>query len=322
MNRERCVLGKKIKVGAAMGVVFAIVVSVQGAGTLTPSGSPDQPIQIRNHHVNVVNNNAQCMLANGNFSKSKPVKFKSVFLKKVFGLTNYNMLDLDIVSVLSDTATVTNAPLECSAVVYKLYATASQNSDRIISNLFDFNEPLPSRKILMGSKEYLQMAGMNHTNEAVRSYAFITLGTAFPGDEKLGAWIGEQYFFPSNPVHEEVFYLGVIRIGGFTNENIKLCIKDALHSRSRIKVLGAIQIIADNPDVYNHFLSDLIVVAREANTTFKGLGYVRSYRSLIKALRRYGKEVIPYKKHIELMRDNCSDNISRQHIDSYIKSLQ
>lgn len=265
---------------------------------------------------------AQCTLANGNFSESKPVKFKSVALKKVLGLRSYNMLDLDIASVIADTATVTNAPLECSAVVYKLYGTASQHSDQRISNLFDFNEPLPTRKTLMGSKEYLQMAGMSHTNESVRSYAFITLGTTFQGDEELGEWIAEQYFFPSKPIHQEEFYLEVIRMGGFTGKNAKLCIKDAMHSQSRVKVLGAIKCIADNPDVYNNFLPDLIVVTREANTIFKGLGYVRSYRDLIRALRRYGEDVAPYKNHIELMRDNCSDNISRRHIDSYINSLR
>lgn len=263
-----------------------------------------------------------CSLANEKFSESRPVTFKSDALKKALGLKDYNVSDLDIARVLASNETVTNAPRECAAVVYKLYGTVSRHSDKRVANLYDFHEPLPTRETLLESKGYLQMAGMYHTNETVRSYAFITLAAGFYGDEELGEWIAEQYFFPLESVHPDVFYLGVIGIGGFTGESAKLCIKDAIHSQDRVKVLGTIQCIVDNPDVYNDFLSDLIVAARKAHITFEGLGYVRSYRDLIRALRTYGKEVGLYKKHLELMRDNCSDNLSCHHIDIYINSLE
>ncbi len=264
---------------------------------------------------------SQYVLANGTFSESKSVTFKSTALKKVMSLSSFNMADVDIEQMIVDPSTVTNRPLESATVIYKLYGTASQQSDRRILNLFVFNEPLPEQTVLMKSKEYLQVAGMLHTNESVRSYAFITLGAAFKGNEELGEWLAEQYFFPTNPIHQDVFYLEVLRIGGFTGKNAKLCLKDALYSQSHSKVLSAIKCIADNPDIYDDFLPDLIVVAREADTLFKGLGYVRGYRDLIRALRRYGKEVAPFKKHIELMRDHCSDDVSRRHIGSYINGL-
>jgi uncharacterized protein YcfL len=263
----------------------------------------------------------QCVLAKGNFSDSKPVTFKSTALKKVLGLSSFNIVAVDVEQTIADLSTVTNRPLESATVIYKLYGAASQQSDRRILNLFSFNEPLPDQTVLLGSREYLQIAGMSHTNESVRSYAFITLAAAFKGNEELGEWLAEQYFFPSNPIHQDAFYLEVLRIGGFTGKNAKLCIKDALCSQNQQKVLSAIQCIADNPDVYDDLLPDLIVVARKANPLFKDLGYVRGYRDLIRALRRYGKDVTPFKKHIELMRDNCSDNISLHHIASYINSL-
>ncbi len=40
-----------------LGLVLGLVASVNGAGTLTPKGSPDQPIQIRDHHLEVTLNN-------------------------------------------------------------------------------------------------------------------------------------------------------------------------------------------------------------------------------------------------------------------------
>lgn len=263
-----------------------------------------------------------CGLANNSFSAPEPTRFEADYLKKALGIEGYNISDLNISEVSANSGSVTNDPVKCAAVIYKLYGTASQHSDKRMANLFKYDEPLPSREVLLESKEYLQTASLCHTNASVQSYAFITLATGFSGDEEIGDWLGEQYFLNDEQVHPDAYYLVIIGTGRFTGRCAKLCINDALQSQDAIKVLAGVNCIADNPGAYNDLLPDIILMARKAHILFEGLGYVKSYRDLIRALKTYGEDVYPYMKHLELMLDSCTDEISRSHIQNYLNEIR
>ncbi|WP_395718669.1 VIT and VWA domain-containing protein [Prosthecobacter sp.] len=47
----------KQRIFTTLGLALGLVASVDGAGTLSPKGAPDQPIQIRDHHLEVTLNN-------------------------------------------------------------------------------------------------------------------------------------------------------------------------------------------------------------------------------------------------------------------------
>jgi Ca-activated chloride channel family protein len=56
-NHAATATGVMPRLFLALGLTLGLASSAEAAGTLTPKGSPDQPIQIRDHHLEVTLNN-------------------------------------------------------------------------------------------------------------------------------------------------------------------------------------------------------------------------------------------------------------------------
>src|SRR5262249_18705707 len=57
LGRFLTALTRTVGLGLALGLGLATTTTGHAAGTLTPKGSPDQPIQIRDHHLEVILDN-------------------------------------------------------------------------------------------------------------------------------------------------------------------------------------------------------------------------------------------------------------------------